>query len=383
VLAPDKAGSGVVALGVDPVGRDHLPPTPVFIAGMHARHGARPAAPGGFLPPQPTPGQGAGAAQMGPGGVGGPAAGGWPGQGQPGQPAAGPGGFGAPPPQQPKAPAPMMPLMNDATAQIATTVGLSYGEKMMAWGRTRMGWFTGEGFFYLFNLDGAYVAKKLLRLLFPWTVGGDGWARVKDPHSDRFLPPRSDVNAPDLYLPIVSLALMVVLHAVEDATSGVFVPATAHSDATWFLLTWLTQYAMFYFLMRLGAEEQHGPNAGYLQTGQPQRGGALTHVRQTELIAYAGYIFTFAALPSLVALLGNRALWMGACLYAWLSLSKFMLKALEQLRMSAHQMNSQTQNYAFFIGLIAELFILWLVAIKPVPAAAAGLGLTSPPLPSS
>lgn len=47
----------------------------------------------------------------------------------------------------------------------------------------------GEGFYYLFNVDGPYVLKKIVRLAFPWTVSE--WVRKADQGSGRYQVRRS------------------------------------------------------------------------------------------------------------------------------------------------------------------------------------------------
>lgn len=54
-------------------------------------------------------------------------------------------------------------------------------------------------------------------------------------------PPKVDVNAPDLYIPVCATGLLVTLHALQEALLGTFTPLSVHSDVTWFVLTWLFQ----------------------------------------------------------------------------------------------------------------------------------------------
>jgi len=102
-----------------------------------------------------------------------------------------------------------------------------------------------------------------------------------------------------------------------------------------------------------------------LQAGNQPR---TVPVRHTELLAYAGYLFTFAVVPSLVSSLGSWVMWLAVITYCWVALARFTLKALEALKMTAHQQNSQAQNYAMFVGLLVEFVVLWFVATKPVLA---------------
>lgn len=59
-----------------------------------------------------------------------------------------------------------------------------------------------------------------------------------------------------------------------------------------------------------------------------------------------------------------------------------MLKALEAIKMSAHQQNSQAQNYAFFMGILLELFVLWFVSIKTIAPSSPAPASTPAPAPA-
>ena len=52
-----------------------------------------------------------------------------------------------------------------------------------------------------FNVSNSYVIKKLQIVLFPWRRS---WERTKRPDAqgvEQWLPPRDDINSPDLYIP--------------------------------------------------------------------------------------------------------------------------------------------------------------------------------------
>lgn len=54
---------------------------------------------------------------------------------------------------------------------------------------------------FYFQVNTAYVGKKLRLLVFPMHTGGgqDPWVRVEK--DGKSLPPKDDINAPDLYIP--------------------------------------------------------------------------------------------------------------------------------------------------------------------------------------
>ncbi|OZC12359.1 Hrf1 family protein [Onchocerca flexuosa] len=74
---------------------------------------------------------------------------------------------------------------------------------------------------YYFAVDNTYVGKKLGLILFPflhrdWTVKYDS--------SDSPVPPRSDVNAPDLYIPLMAYVTYVLISGFVLGTQKRFTP---------------------------------------------------------------------------------------------------------------------------------------------------------------
>eukprot|EP00934_Nitzschia_sp_Nitz4_P005360 Nitzschia sp. Nitz4//scaffold112_size70979//7347//8432//NITZ4_005891-RA/size70979-processed-gene-0.98-mRNA-1//1//CDS//3329533232//5350//frame0 len=75
-----------------------------------------------------------------------------------------------------------------------------------------------------FAVDNRYVKIKILKLLFPFT--SKQWKRLQTdgPNMINFALPTTDENAPDLYLPVMSLITYCLLCALAYGTSGQFNP---------------------------------------------------------------------------------------------------------------------------------------------------------------
>ena len=52
---------------------------------------------------------------------------------------------------------------------------------------------------FYFQVNTQYVMGKLRLLLLPMHMGGGSWVRIEK--DGKSLPPRDDINAPDLYIP--------------------------------------------------------------------------------------------------------------------------------------------------------------------------------------
>ncbi len=67
-------------------------------------------------------------------------------------------------------------------------------------------WFSISKLKYYFAVDTTYVAKKLLLLLFPF-INRD-WS-VKYSQAEA-VPPKLDVNAPDMYIPVMAFVTYIL-----------------------------------------------------------------------------------------------------------------------------------------------------------------------------
>lgn len=91
---------------------------------------------------------------------------------------------------------------------------------------------------YYFNVDNNYVKAKLSTLLFPFLK--KNWMRLKDEsntQSTGFVSPRGDENAPDLYIPLMSLCSYVLLSGLLFGTSGKFTPEIIKDILVYCMLT--------------------------------------------------------------------------------------------------------------------------------------------------
>lgn len=93
---------------------------------------------------------------------------------------------------------------------------------------------------HYFNVSNSYVVRKLLLVLLPWRHRP--WARQSargavaesgpQQISNTYLPPRDDINSPDMYIPIMSLITYILLSTVLAGVRGTFTPELLGSIAT-------------------------------------------------------------------------------------------------------------------------------------------------------
>ncbi|KAI4378774.1 hypothetical protein MLD38_016207 [Melastoma candidum] len=96
---------------------------------------------------------------------------------------------------------------------------------------------------YYFQVNDQYVRNKLKVVLFPFLHRGH-WTRITEPVGGRlsYKPPIYDINAPDLYIPLMAFGTYVVLAGVLLGLQGKFSPEA---------LNWLFVKGMFGWFMQV------------------------------------------------------------------------------------------------------------------------------------
>ncbi|KAF8907813.1 hypothetical protein BGZ58_006139, partial [Dissophora ornata] len=98
-----------------------------------------------------------------------------------------------------------------------------------------------------FNVSNQYVVNKLKLLVFPWRH--KLWTRVlkrseTTGESIGYLPPRDDINAPDMYIPVMAFVTYVLLIGISMGTSNNFRPDILGPTASSALAVILLEFTM-------------------------------------------------------------------------------------------------------------------------------------------
>jgi len=125
--------------------------------------------------------------------------------------------------------------MNDQTAQMGFQVGqtaLKHGQEYMEQNFNR--YVNVSALKHYFNVSNGYVVNKLFLVLFPWRhkpwsrkqsigpSGQEGW----------FLPPRDDLNSPDMYIPVMAFVTYILVSTLLAGLRGAFQPELLGYTAT-------------------------------------------------------------------------------------------------------------------------------------------------------
>lgn len=141
---------------------------------------------------------------------------------------------------------PAAAMMSDPMVSAATDYGRQFAEQQ----KEKISKYVSVSRLkYYFQVDNAYVGKKLGLLLFPFAH--TDWS-VKWDSGEEPVPPRLDVNAPDLYIPIMAIVTYVLVVGFVLGTQKRFTPeqlgaTTSNALAVVIfenLLILLTKYAM-------------------------------------------------------------------------------------------------------------------------------------------
>ncbi|KAF2830251.1 hypothetical protein CC86DRAFT_379692 [Ophiobolus disseminans] len=131
-------------------------------------------------------------------------------------------------------------FINDPTAQIGFQMGKTAMDAGQQYMEQNLGRFVSvSALKHYFNVSNSYVVTKLRIILLPWWHRP--WSRVQrhnmDPSggasaSSLYLPPREDINSPDMYIPTMALVTYILLATLLAGLRGAFHPELLGYTAT-------------------------------------------------------------------------------------------------------------------------------------------------------
>ncbi len=174
---------------------------------------------------------------------------------------------------------------------------------------------------HYFIVTNSYVINKLFLVLFPWRH--KPWTRrqATGPSGQEawYLPPRDDINSPDMYIPVMSLVTYIFLQALISGLKGQFQPELFGYIATTALVAVIVEILG----LKLGCYLLSISNESQL----------------LDLVAYSGYKFVGVIVTISVAEIVNGGKgtggWTGWALfiYTFLANSLFLVSLLPLGRM--------------------------------------------------
>ncbi|XP_021899389.1 protein YIF1B-like [Carica papaya] len=198
---------------------------------------------------------------------------------------------------------------------------------------------------YYFEVDNDYVINKLKLILFPFLYRGH-WMRATETHGGELIykPPVYDINAPDLYIPLMAFGTYLVLAGFFLGITGIFSPGAMGVQLTNGLLCWLFQVLLLEAVL-------HSLGDG--------------DIPLLDVVAYSGYTFVAVSVVLLGRILGIYCFYFlifWECLCMGTLLVKIMKRVLiAEVRRSEKHCYSSKRNYLLLLVAIAQPPLLfWL-----------------------
>ncbi|KAI7983045.1 Protein YIF1B-A [Camellia lanceoleosa] len=186
---------------------------------------------------------------------------------------------------------------------------------------------------YYFQVNDQYVRNKLKVVLFPFLHRGH-WTRITEPVGGRlsYKPPIYDINAPDLYIPLMAFGTYVVLAGFSLGLQGKFSPEALN----WLFIKGLVGWFLQVTLLKMSLFSLGSGEAPLL-----------------DIVAYAGYSFTgmcLAVLGRIVWSYSYYFLMPWTCLCMGIYLVKTMKRVLfaENQTELVQQIVKASQEFGFF-----------------------------------
>nr|CAH8840625.1 unnamed protein product [Trichobilharzia regenti] len=194
---------------------------------------------------------------------------------------------------------------------------------------------------YYFSVNNSYVAKKIGLVLFPFAH--TKWASNYDPAGP--VPPGDDINAPDLYIPLMAsityILLSGVIFGLQSRFSPEYLGILASEAFGWLLLEVLLTLFGIYIL------------------------NIQSNISYLDIVAYCGYKFV-SMIIVLISYVGlNQPGYYFSLLYVSLALAFFLIRSLK-LKILPHaeaypsECNKRRIYLLLLIALVQPLVIWWL-----------------------
>lgn len=255
--------------------------------------------------------------------------------------------------QQPGLYNPAAQLFNDPMANMAVKYGSTLADQGKEYVTQNVDrWFSISKLKFYFAVDTTYVAKKLALILFPFL--NKDWS-VKYSQSEA-VPPKLDVNAPDLYIPVMSFVTYLLIVGVCLGVQEKFAPELLGIQASSALGWFVIEIGMIWLMMQI------------LQI--------KSALKTFDIMSFCGYKYLGMILCLMSSLLFNGLGYTLTLFYMCLAITYFMVRNLKLMILASPDDPNNTQGaYAenghmsgnkrriyvlLFIAFLQPLFMWWL-----------------------
>ncbi|XP_047334636.1 protein YIF1B-like [Impatiens glandulifera] len=199
---------------------------------------------------------------------------------------------------------------------------------------------------YYFQVNDQYVRNKLKVVFLPFLHRGP-WTRISEPVGGRlsYKPPIYDINAPDLYIPLMAFGTYVILAGISLGLQGKFRPESLN----WLFIKGLLGWFMQVSLLRVSLFSLGSGEAPLL-----------------DIVAYGGYTFTGMCVAVLGRIIsGYSYYFLMPC--TSLCMGIFLVKTMKRVLFSELRTSYDSTRHHYlllFIGLAQFPLFIWLCNIS-------------------
>jgi len=246
--------------------------------------------------------------------------------------------------------------LNDPMANMA----MQYGQQLAGQGQDIVQkkvekYMSASKLKYYFAVDTSYVGKKLGLLVFPFTHSD--WSIHYN--QDEPVAPRYEVNAPDLYIPVMAFVTYILVAGMVLGTQDRFTPeqlGTQASTALVWIIIELVALTLSLYILNLN-----------------------TQLKYLDILAYSGYKFVGMTLGLLTGLAFGASAYYCVLLWFCISLVFFLMRTL-RVQVLPHQdadgftRGGKRSLYLIMAVSLAQPLLMWwltsyiMVFRKSVPA---------------
>ncbi|KAF2722181.1 YIF1-domain-containing protein [Polychaeton citri CBS 116435] len=258
-------------------------------------------------------------------------------------------------------------FMQDPTAQMGLNLaagGMKAGQEYMEQNFNR--YVNVSALKHYFNVSNSYVLNKLFIVLIPWRHRP--WSRqqshnnptgnMSGPQSTTYLPPRDDINSPDMYIPTMAFVTYVLLSTLIAGLNGKFEPqllGMTFSNASVIIVLELILLWLGRYFLNINSESQI-----------------------YDLVAYSGYKFVGVIVTIAVAgaVNGGRGTggWVGWTVfgYCYNANAFFLLRSLKyvllptdqtpgnpSVQIIARSQKSRRTQFLFVYSYVVQFAFMW------------------------
>ncbi|KAF2078514.1 hypothetical protein CYY_000139 [Polysphondylium violaceum] len=243
-------------------------------------------------------------------------------------------------------------ISDNPLTQAGLSYGINYGQSLLSGGKEYVDSNFGKYISFstlksYFNVNNSYVFNKIKLVLFPFSQRT--WKRRihRANDVDTYLPPRDDINAPDLYIPLMAFITYFLLYGFQLGIQEKFSPDHLGGLITRGIIFWIVELLAF--------------KLGFFFTNSAS-------IPIYDMISYSGYKYVLLVITTIISILfGGYISFIAKCILS-VCLGYFILKTIRLVfssgnhsGMNIHPEGTEKKNYFVFLFSIFQALLCFVL----------------------